>query len=50
MKNILTKKIVSCVVASTILGALALGTVAAVDTVCHRYQKGSSVMAVMRPF
>ncbi len=48
MKKFFTKKVVGLVVATTILGALALGTVAAVDTACHRVQHGSSAEAVFK--
>ncbi len=48
MKNKLTKKIVSYVIASTILGALAIGTVTAVDTACQRYQYGKSTVGFFR--
>ncbi len=49
MKKFLTKKIVGCVVASTVLGALALGTFAAVDTVTHRLDRSSQSVSIMRP-
>lgn len=49
MKKFLTKKIVGYVVASTVLGALALGTFAAVDTMTHRVERGSQSVAIMKP-
>lgn len=48
MKKFLTKKIVGYVVASTVLGALALGTFAAVDTATHRLERGSQTVAIFR--
>ncbi len=49
MKKFFTKKIVGYVVASTVLGALALGTFAAVDTVTHRLDRSGQSVTIMKP-